>query len=123
MIMTNWLSEIEGRIKNKYAQALDCGEGDLALDVAIADGEVMARVLRELASKIKEHQEVADARACPCRLNFKLDMSNDAKELIKGECSHPNAVSAVNKVIMSGLYCPDCKCLISEIGVASQEEK
>ena len=51
--MTNWLSEIEGRIKNKYAQALESGEGDLALDVAITDGEDTTRVLRELAGVLK----------------------------------------------------------------------
>lgn len=68
--MTNWLDEIEGRIKNKYAQALDCGEGDLALDVAIADGEDMARVLRELTKlyfgTVQEH-----------------NLSHFAKELLK----------------------------------------
>lgn len=31
------------------------------------------------------------------------------------ECEHPNAISAKNEVVESGLYCPDCRTLISEI--------
>jgi len=29
------------------------------------------------------------------------------------ECLHPNAVSAVNEVVLSGRWCPDCQCLVA----------
>lgn len=38
----------------------------------------------------------------------------ELEALLKGgECEHPNAVSAINEVIKSGMYCPDCKCLFA----------
>jgi hypothetical protein len=33
--------------------------------------------------------------------------------LKRGECEHANAVSAINEVIQSGMYCPDCKCVFA----------
>ncbi len=31
------------------------------------------------------------------------------------ECAHPNAVSAKNEVVESGMYCPDCQTIFAEL--------
>lgn len=45
----SWLNPIEENIINKYEVAAECGDNELALDIAVKDGKQMVRVIRELA--------------------------------------------------------------------------
>ena len=77
-----WLNEIEENLKSKYIEAAKCGGDELAIDQAVTDGEVMARVIRELAIYTHGLEGCVDNETMMKERDF-ANLSLDAKELLK----------------------------------------